>query len=533
MKILRLRGWQKIICLGIILASTFSCSPRPKEETYSNPVLGGDFPDPSVIRVGADYWATTTSSEWAPVFPLLRSRDLVNWKMEGTVFPKRPEWSVGNYSAPRISEFHGRYLVYYAARKKDGPLAIAVASASRPGGPYTDHGPMISQEMGSSDPFMTVDEQGDAYLIWKEDGSSHKKPAIIWAQKLSNDGTRITGEAKELMRNDAPWEGSVVDGPFVLRHREWFFMFFSGNGCCGASCNCALGVARAKNLLGPWEKNPGNPILAGNDNWKCPGHGSVVVDAEGHEYLLYHGYQAADSIYVGRQALLDALAWPGDWPAINGGKGPSKRAPAPLGVSSQHWETTFFDDFTLTQLRPEWQWPQASEPVFQVISSGSGRIVLSPTPDHAADPIGAVMGIKTTSGDYIASTEIETRGSKAGTLAGLAAFGDRENALGVAAGGARLVLWRRQKGKHEILSTKDFPNLPEVFLRMTVTGGRRYLFEVSSNAREWNSVGTDGIVEGDFLPPLDRGVHVALTAGGTEDALGKFAWLRIVPRRKN
>src|SRR5215207_8895392 len=62
--------------------------------TYSNPVLPGDFPDPSVIRVGNEYWATATTSEWAPLFPLLRSRDLVNWEHVGNVFQKRPEWSV-------------------------------------------------------------------------------------------------------------------------------------------------------------------------------------------------------------------------------------------------------------------------------------------------------------------------------------------------------------------------------------------------------------------------------------------------------
>ncbi|MBI3414452.1 MAG: family 43 glycosylhydrolase [Verrucomicrobia bacterium] len=377
---LRLRQRQNFWGMGIMLFGLLACSApaKPKEATYANPVLGGDFPDPSVIRAGDDFWATATTSEWAPIFPLLRSRDLVNWKIEGAVFTKRPEWSVGNYAAPELTEFRRRYLVYYVARKKDGPLTIAVASAARPGGPYTDHGPLVSQEMGSIDPDMTLDEAGDPHLIWKEDGDSRKKPAVIWAQKLNDDGTQLVGERKELIRNDAPWEGDSVEGPFVLRHREWFYLFYSGNGCCNTNCNYALGVARAKNLLGSWEKNPANPILAGNDTWKCPGHGSIVADAEGHQYLLYHAYSATDSIYVGRQTMLDAVTWSSDWPAINHGKGPSKRTMAPLGVPSLHGENTFFDDFTLSNLRPEWQWPSASEPNYQIISSGSGRIVLSP-----------------------------------------------------------------------------------------------------------------------------------------------------------
>jgi len=59
-------------------------------EAYQNPVIQGDYPDPSIIRVGADFWATSTSSEWGPQFPLLHSKDLVNWEIVGSVFPHRP-----------------------------------------------------------------------------------------------------------------------------------------------------------------------------------------------------------------------------------------------------------------------------------------------------------------------------------------------------------------------------------------------------------------------------------------------------------
>src|SRR4051794_3823366 len=89
---------------------------------YTNPVLHGDFPDPSLIRVGSNYWATATTSEWAPLFPLLHSRDLVHWKVEGAVFQKRPEWSDGKYWAPEIAVFDGKYFVYYVGHKKGGSI---------------------------------------------------------------------------------------------------------------------------------------------------------------------------------------------------------------------------------------------------------------------------------------------------------------------------------------------------------------------------------------------------------------------------
>src|SRR5690242_10200212 len=100
--------------------------------TYSNPVIPGDHPDPSVTRIGNEFWATSTSSAWAPVFPLLHSRDLVNWALAGAVFEHAPQWSAGNYWAPEISYFKGKVYVYYTARRRDGPLCVAAATAERP-----------------------------------------------------------------------------------------------------------------------------------------------------------------------------------------------------------------------------------------------------------------------------------------------------------------------------------------------------------------------------------------------------------------
>src|SRR5688500_14654232 len=81
--------------------------------SYANPVLPGDSPDPSVIRVGTDYWATATTSQWAPIFPLLHSTDLVNWRRVGAVFQTPPSWSAGSYWAPEIAQDDGRFFVYY------------------------------------------------------------------------------------------------------------------------------------------------------------------------------------------------------------------------------------------------------------------------------------------------------------------------------------------------------------------------------------------------------------------------------------
>ena len=202
----------------------------PAAVTYQNPVIPGDHPDPSIIRVGKDYWASCTSSAWGPLFPLLHSRDLVNWEQTGAVLPHRPDWATGDFWAPEISEFNGKFFVYFVARQRDGHLAVAVATADKPGGPYKDHGPIIAQDDGSIDPAPVIDTNGVRYLIWKEDGNSQRRPTPIWLQRLNDDGTKLVDEPHELIRNDMKWEGGLVEGPFILQRGDWFYLFYSGNG---------------------------------------------------------------------------------------------------------------------------------------------------------------------------------------------------------------------------------------------------------------------------------------------------------------
>jgi beta-xylosidase len=524
------------LLLVLVLATGAGASAQ-RRETYTNPVAAGDYPDPSVIRVGQDYWAAATSSEWAPEFPILHSRDLVNWKVVGSVFERSPAWSVGSYWAPEISQYRGRFYVYYVARKKGGPLCVAVATAQRPQGPYNDHGPLVCQEVGSIDGFPVDDERGRRYLLWKEDGNSVQKPTPIWAQQLSADGTKLIGERREILRNTEPWEkhsslpyGDLVEGPAVVRRNGWFYMFYSGNFCCARECNYMMGVARSRKLLGPWEKNPANPILAGNDAWKCPGHGTVVTDARGRDFLMYHAMHPKDFIYVGRQALIDEVTWGRDgWPTINGGRGPSGRAASPAGARERNDEYSFADDFLTARLMPGWQWPVSNKPDARTRAAGGGWLMLSPSDGQAASPIGAVLARLTTKGDYVATTSIDTSAMRAGALAGLSAYGDAENALGASVGGdGRVVVWRREKNEQRTLTTIDAPRgRGALHLRMTARDGRRYRFAVSNDGRRWTDAGDE--LDGSYLPPWDRGVRVALVAGGAPGATGRFDWLRIVP----
>src|SRR5438309_2275417 len=238
-------------------------------------VLPGDHPDPSLVKIGDTYWASATTSNWAPAYPLFQSTDLVHWKSSGAVFPQLPAWADYYFWAPEITYDSGKVYVYYAAHKKGGNLCVGVASADKPEGPYKDHGPLICQEDGSIDAFPMRDETGKLYLIWKEDANSIGKPTPIWAQQLNEERTALVGEKKELFRNTLSWEGNLVEGVSMLRHDGYFYAFYAAAACCGRECNYVTGVARSKNLLGPWEKSE-KPLFTGNEYWKCPGHGTPV-----------------------------------------------------------------------------------------------------------------------------------------------------------------------------------------------------------------------------------------------------------------
>ena len=490
---------------------------------YKNPVLRGDYPDPSVVRVGDDYYATATSSEWAPQFPILRSKDLVNWRIIGAVFPKMPEWAEANFWAPEIQQWKDKFYLYYVGRKKGGPLAVAVATAEKPEGPWTDHGPLVAQDAGSIDGMAIDDEKGQRWLVWKEDGNSRGKPTPIWAQRLDATGTKLTGEMHELLRNDTAWEGAVVEGPFILRRGDWFYLLYAGNACCGRGCNYAAGVARSKSLLGPWEKNPRNPIVKTNEQFRGPGHGSVVADAKGRLFFLYHAYVLPTFIFTGREMVLDEITFGEDgWPVINGGHGTSVSAPSPFGVEQKREELVFFDDFTEGKLRPGWQWPVGPAPNVRLDAANGGQLLLAP--GEKPGPLGTVLARSCTSGDYVATTIVDTASLKDGATVSLSAFGDAANALGLSIGSGQAILWRTQKRQRQELARHTGLPAGAVHLRMIATDGHRFQFAVSADGSAWIPIGESA--DGDSLPPWDRSIRIALIC---HDGEARFASLRIIP----
>jgi beta-xylosidase len=504
--------------------------------TYENPVYPGDFPDPSLIRAGNnEFWATATSTEWAPQFPILHSRDLVNWEHVAAVFPDPPHWAAGKFWAPEISYYNGTYFVYYVAEDRSGCLNVAVATATHVTGPYTDHGPLIGQNDGSIDPTPVTGEDGKRYLIWKEDGNSRNRPTLIWIQQLDEPGTELVGERREIMRNDVPWERNVVEGPSVIRRDGYFYLFYSGGPCCGRKCNYAVGVARAKSVLGPWEKYERNPILATNEFWRCPGHGSIVDCADGRTFFLYHAYDAHDSLFVGRQPLLDEVTWENGWPSINGGHGPSREAASPFGIAKRARKPHTNHAFRGRRLTLDWQWPHERKPHVEFGKRFQRGIILGASCESDDDDIAAVLARQSTRCDYTATAAIDLASLAPEVQASLCVYGDHDNALGIGVRDGVVVLWKRVRGKHRTTPAAAITGARTLYVRMRVSEGKRFEFFLSRDGRNWRPA-HESAKYANYLVPWDRGVRLALAVGGKFTGAprsARFKWLHVVHSSKD
>lgn len=464
-------------------------------------VLPGANPDPSVVKIGDTYWASATSSNWFPAFPLFYSKDLLNWKQKGYIFNKRPAWADYYFWAPEITYDSGKVYVYYTAHKKNGNLCVGVATADRPEGPYKDLGPLVCQQAGSIDAFPARDTSGKLFLIWKEDANSLNRPTPIWAQEMNETRTALLGDRIELFRNDAPWEKSLVEGVSLLRRGDYYYAFYAAAGCCGSRCDYVTGVARAKNITGPWEKYNRNPILVDTGNWICKGHGTPI-ERNGRFFFFYHGYDRVTSAFTGREALLQEFRFtPDDWiEFIN---------PAHGGVQRNE---VMVDDFEETKLNESFQWSVFDNPKY-VLNDGTLQLFASPSTS------GSFIGQRIASADYTATATMIPGRSNA--LAGLAAIGDDKNVLAVLLKENQIQILKVQDGNDTLRGITRIPPREKVYLQMRVTAPYYVSFYYSLNGTNFIAL-TDSAIRGIFLPPWDSPPRAGLISKGSPQEKAVF-----------
>jgi beta-xylosidase len=305
-------------CAQAALPGCDATLPDAASQTFTNPVVDANYPDPFVLRTGDGFVAYATNGHGKNV-PTLRSRDLVTWQPGEDALPELPAWAREGFTwAPEVLAAGGRYLLYFTARvRQSGNLqCIGVAVAERPEGPFRSLAsqPLVCQpdEGGSIDPSPFRAPDGELYLYWKSDGNAIGRPTWLQGQPLSADGLSLTGAPTRLLRNDAAWEGAVIEAPTVVHERGRYLLLFSANHF--GSRHYAIGYATGPSPLGSFAKAPENPIVSTSGGAFGPGHQSLVQDDAGQNWLLYHAWRDDPPAgpVAARTLWLDRLEMRGD-----------------------------------------------------------------------------------------------------------------------------------------------------------------------------------------------------------------------------
>ena len=286
------------------------------EGIYTNPVFDQDFPRPGRDPRGRMVLCLRYQQRQyqRPGSPL---RDLVEWQFIRDALPRLPEWSVPEFGwtwAPDVTEGpDGQgYLMYFTTRfavgQTGGVQCIGVARGEAPEGPFEPRGdgPIVCQtgQGGSIDPATFIDQDGQRYLLWKNDGNAIGGRTFLYIQLLAQDGLSLTGEPTPLLEADQRWEGALIEGPTLYYRDGRFTLFYSANDY--ASQRYAVGYAQSNSLLGPYTK-PEEPLLQTRipEGRVGPGGQDVVTLADGSTWLVFHAWTAGGY----RNMNLEELKW--------------------------------------------------------------------------------------------------------------------------------------------------------------------------------------------------------------------------------
>lgn len=312
-----------------------SLDQKPDKNTaksISNPVFNVNFPDPTIIRVNDTYYAyATNGSIQGRSFniPVAVSKDLQTWKIAGDALSVKPTWATKDFWAPHVLFDPGlnKYVLFYSGEKGENTgKCLGVAFSDTPVGPFTDKGTSLACEAGyvNIDPFAFIDPiTGKKLLYW---GSGHEP---IRVQEMSDDWKSFAEGSKPSFLVHPYQETTydkLIEGAWIDYHEGSYYMYYSGDNCCGPSANYAVLVAKSESALGPFvsmakSKNvSSSAILRKDDHWLAPGHNSIFRDAKGETYIAYHAIPVnkipAQQDYNTRVFLIKPLTYKNGWPVV-------------------------------------------------------------------------------------------------------------------------------------------------------------------------------------------------------------------------
>jgi beta-xylosidase len=330
--------------LSALNEESFECADEIKP-TVSNPVIPGFHPDPSICRVGADYYLACSSFEYFPGVPIFHSRDLIHWTQIGNVLDRPSQLhlptgttSSGGIYAPTLRHRHGRFYLIVTNASGGGNLLV---TGTDPAGPWSE--PIALPGVPGIDPD----------LAWDEDGTCWCTVAGISQLRLDPDTGESTGEIRRI------WSGTpgakAPEAPHLYRIGGWWYLLIAEGGTERGHC---VSIARGPSPAGPFEPCPANPILSHRSTAhpiQNTGHADLVEGPDGSWWMMLLGVRPRGGTpgwhVLGRETFLAPVTWADGWPVIGGLPAdlpvpPWPLHPGPAGPAR--------DDFGEPGLHPRW-----------------------------------------------------------------------------------------------------------------------------------------------------------------------------------
>ncbi|MCF1422923.1 family 43 glycosylhydrolase [Mangrovimonas futianensis] len=325
--------------------------------TYTNPIFPGDYPDPSILRDGEDFYMVHSSFEYYPGLLIWHSTDLINWEPITNAL----NTYVGSVWAPDLVKYEDKYYIYFPASDTN---YVIVADDIK--GPWSKPKEL---KITMIDPGHITDKEGNRFLYFS---SGSYVP-------LSKDGLTVTGEPKHVYDGwEIPREWSIecfcMEGPKLFKRGEYYYLTVAEGGTAGPATGHMVISARSKSPLGPWENAPHNPILrtqSVDEPWWSMGHATIFDDGQDNWYMLFHGYEK-DFYNMGRQTMLVPVEWTKDgWYRIPDNISVNKPIKLPNLENKLKSSFSLSDSFQGPDLNPQWSFfKESNKERFQFANQG-------------------------------------------------------------------------------------------------------------------------------------------------------------------
>ena len=425
-------------------------------QEYPKVILSGDYPDPSVMRDGEDYYMTHSPFYYAPGFLIWHSRDLMNWEPVCRVMPEYE----GSAMAPDLLKYKGKYYIYYPAK---GTNWVIWANDIK--GPWSKP---IDLKVSGIDPGHIVDQEGNRYLYVD-------KGEVI---RLTDDGLATIGQKQKVYegwRYPNHWETECMclESPKLNYHNGYYYLTSAQGGTAGPATSHMAVAARSKSVTGPWENSPYNPVVhtySAHDNWWSKGHGTLIDDVNGNWWIVYHAY-AKGYHTLGRSTLIEPIEWTADgWYRTK-----STATPIKTDSSIKHG-LNLSDDFAGPE--PGLQWTFWKEYAPQSLSFKKQTLWMDAKGSTPSD----ARLLLTTAEDKNYETQVEVNVGK-GNTAGLLLYYSEKAYFGVVSDGKNFTIYRNAENSFTL------PNkLGKRFLAKIQNQGNSVRLAVSKDGKEWTTL---------------------------------------------